>query len=289
MGSERDQWRFGLGGKRARRKDRLPKRTAQPFQPAYQIDGGADRREIQAIGGANITPQHLAEVQGGAKGQRRQPLPTSLFIQMRHPEPRSGHRAQSRVARGARLPFDDRKDSQYTVADKLQHLATKGVNRASDTIEPGVESRDDLGGGIAIGERREAAPIGTEQRGLDGLTDTASQRSRQHPRGTTPAEIGFQRRRQRGARREDGERCGGKARGLTQFVGLARRELTRSDPAEQRPISPWPDRVLMHEAGGEPGEPAPAGIVRWACLLRCRGSACCEPQRLDHLPALCTP
>jgi SAM-dependent methyltransferase len=56
MRSERDQRRFGLGGERARHENRLAERPAQPFQPADQIDGGADRREIQAIGGADIAP-----------------------------------------------------------------------------------------------------------------------------------------------------------------------------------------------------------------------------------------
>src|SRR5262249_4210833 len=56
MRSECDQRHLGLGGKRACNKDRLRKRPAQALQPAHQIDGGTDRREIQAIGGANIAP-----------------------------------------------------------------------------------------------------------------------------------------------------------------------------------------------------------------------------------------
>ena len=61
----------GLGGECARDKDDLVERPAQPLQPADQIDGGTDRGEIQAIGGADIAPQHLAEVQGDAEMQRR--------------------------------------------------------------------------------------------------------------------------------------------------------------------------------------------------------------------------
>ena len=61
---------------------------------------------------------------------------------MRHPGSSGRHRAQSGIAGGPRLPPDDRKDRQYTVADKLQNLAAKGVNRAGNAIEPGVESDD---------------------------------------------------------------------------------------------------------------------------------------------------
>ena len=75
-------------------------------------------------------------------------------------------------------------------------------------------------GGLLSDKRREAAQIGIEQRGLDGLADIAPQRTRQHPRSAAPAEIGLERRRQRGARRERGERRRGEARGLAQPVGL---------------------------------------------------------------------
>jgi len=90
-------------------------------------------------------------VEGGAEGQGRQPLPTSLFIQMRHPDPSGGDRAQRRITGAARCLSDDRKDRQHTVADKLLHLAAKRVNRAGDTIEPGVERCDHYGRGIAFG------------------------------------------------------------------------------------------------------------------------------------------
>src|SRR5262249_4784517 len=124
---------------------------------------------------------------------------------------------------------------------------------------------------------------------LDGLAYMASQRSRQHPRRATPTEIGFQSRRQRGARSENGKRRRDETRSLTQFIGLAKRELTRPNPAERRAFSPWPYRVLVYEAGCDSGEPAPAGIVGWACIFHCRGSSWREAQSLDDLPALGKP
>ena len=181
---------------------------------------------------------------------------------MRHADPRGGDRAQRRVAGAAGRASDDREDRQHAVADEFQHLAAEGVDRAGDAVEPGIERRDDRRRGIALGQRREAAQIGIEQRRLDGLADIAPQRTRQHPRRAAPAEIGLESRRQRGARRESGERRRGEARGLAQLVGLAGRERTRPDPAERGPVRPRSDDVLMHEAGRESGEPAPAGIVR---------------------------
>jgi len=162
------------------------------------------------------------------------------------------------------------------------------VDRAGDAVEPGIESRNDRRRRIAFGERREAAQIGIEQRCLDGLADIAPQWTRQHPRRTAPAEIGLESRRQRGARSDCGERRRGETRGLAQRIGLAGRERTRPDPAEQGPVRPGPDDVLMDRAGREAGEPA-TGIVGLACRWRDREPSRHEAQGLDHLPALGPP
>ena len=66
--STRDQRRLCLGGKRAGHKDRLAQWFARPLQAADQIDGGADSGEIQAIRGADIAPENVAKMQGGAEG-----------------------------------------------------------------------------------------------------------------------------------------------------------------------------------------------------------------------------
>src|SRR6476661_8809224 len=110
MRSERYQRYSGLGGECARDKDGLVERLAQPLEPANQIDGGTDRREIEPVSSTDIAPEHLAEVQGGAEAQRRQPLLTSRVIEMRHSGPRGGDRAERRVAGGTRRPSDDRED-----------------------------------------------------------------------------------------------------------------------------------------------------------------------------------
>jgi hypothetical protein len=82
----------------------------------------------------------------------------SRIVEMRHSEPRGGDRTQGSLA-GAprRSSADHREDRQHAVADEFQHFAVKGVDRAGDAVEPGIESRDHRRGGIALGERREAA------------------------------------------------------------------------------------------------------------------------------------
>src|SRR6516165_8820190 len=74
-----------------------------------------------------------------------------------------------------------------------------------------------------------------------------------------------------------------------QFIGLARREWTRSEPCEQRPIVPWPNSILVHGAGGDCCEPAPAGIGGWAYSRRCRWHARRESQSLDDLSVIGAP
>ena len=111
---------------------------------------------------------------------------------------------------------DDGKDRQHAVADEFQHLAAEGVNGTGDAVEPGTQRGDDSRRRFGLGQRGEAAQISKEQHGANGFADLAPQRSRQHARGAAPAEIGFERRGQRRARRQRGEwRCR-KARGVAQ-------------------------------------------------------------------------
>jgi hypothetical protein len=69
---------------------------------------------------------------------------------MRHPDTGGRHRTQRGITSAARRLADDREDRQHAVADKFQHFAPEGVNRACDAIEPGAERRDDDGGRIAF-------------------------------------------------------------------------------------------------------------------------------------------
>src|SRR5215510_9318958 len=92
-----------------------------------------------AIRRVDISPEKLAKMQSGAERQRRQSLPKPLLIEMCHADARGGDRAQCGIAGAARRSSDHRKDRQYAVADEFQHLAAERVNRAGDTIKPGVE------------------------------------------------------------------------------------------------------------------------------------------------------
>ena len=72
--AQRHEGSGGRGGGCARDQDRTAEGSAQPLQPAHQVDGGADGSEVQPVGRTDIAPQYLAEMQRRAEGQRRQPL-----------------------------------------------------------------------------------------------------------------------------------------------------------------------------------------------------------------------
>src|SRR5208337_1234468 len=142
-----------------------------------------------------------------------------------------------------------------------QHFAAEGVDREGDAVEPGVEGRDDFRRRIALGKGSEAAQIGKQQRRLDGLADATPQRARQHPRRAALAEIGFQNRRQRGARRQRSERGRREARGLAEAVRLVAGEWPRSDPAERRAVRPGPPGWLAAPAAASPAGANPNASI----------------------------
>ena len=157
--------------------------------------------------------------------------------------------------------------------------------QSNQATERGDDSRRRLG----LGQRGEAAQISIEQHGADGFADLAPQRSRQHARGAAPAEIGFERRRQRRARRQCGEwRCR-ETRGVAQPAGLCFRERSRPDPAEQRPVRSGADGVFMHRPACEGGQPAPTGIASGIRQPRAAESRRRKSHRLDHLAVLGPP
>ena len=196
------------------------------------------------------------------KGKSGRPCRPRASSRLRHPGPRGGDRAQ----RSAHAPRGDPPTTgKIASTPSPMNLSTSPPKAWT---EPAMRSNQassaemTADGGMAFGQGGEAAQIGKEQRCLDGLADVAPQRARQHPRSAAPAEIGLERRRQRGARGEGGERRGGEARGLAQPAGLVGRERTRPDPAEQRPVRPRPDSVFLHEPAASPAShrrPASSG------------------------------
>ena len=169
----------------------------------------------------------------------------------------TARRAASQAPRGD--SSDDRKDRQHAVADEFQHFAAEGVDRAGDAVEPGVERRDDRRGRIALGQRGEAAQIGIEQRGLDGLADVAPQAD---PPAPAPRCAGRDRPRAprssvaRAARAASG--AAAKRAAWRSSSVSSERERARPDPAQRRAVRREPDRVFVYDAGRESSEPAPA-------------------------------
>jgi len=139
--AERNERRRRLGRHCPRHEHAAAQRLAQTFEPADQIDGGADGGEVEPVGGADIAPQHLAQMKRHAEGQGRQALALTRLIEARHPGPRCRGGAQCRVASRGRRIIADGEDRQHAVADEFQHLAAKGMHRAGDAVEPGIEHR----------------------------------------------------------------------------------------------------------------------------------------------------
>ncbi len=121
-------------------------------QTADQIDGGANCREIQPIGGADVAPQHCAAMQRNAEWQGGEAISLPGRVEKRHSGPRGGHGLERRVASAARRPARHRKDCEHAVAHELEHFAAKGVHGTGDAVEPGVERRNDRGRRGAFGE-----------------------------------------------------------------------------------------------------------------------------------------
>ena len=60
--AERQECHRRFGGDGAGDQHRAAKRAAEPVQAAHKIHGGADGGEVEPVGGADIAPQHWAEM-----------------------------------------------------------------------------------------------------------------------------------------------------------------------------------------------------------------------------------
>jgi hypothetical protein len=147
------------------------------------------------------------------------------------------------------------------------------VHRAGNAVEPGVERGDDGGGLGRLGESGEVAQIGAEQRGADRLAGATAYRAGLHPRGTAPAQIGFEQCRHRGPCAQRCQWRRGEAACLAQPVDLGGTEGAGSGPGQHRIIRRRSDGILMH--GAKPSQPVMPGVAD-----RTVG----EAQRLDDRP-----
>jgi len=141
MFAERNQCRCRLSGNCAGDQHTAAEGAAQTFESANQIDCRTDRGEVQPDGGADIAPQHFAEMKGQAELQGRQALPAACLVEMDHASLRRADGVERGVACNGRGPFADRENSQHAVADEFQHLAAERVNGSRDAVEPGVQHR----------------------------------------------------------------------------------------------------------------------------------------------------
>jgi hypothetical protein len=96
--AERDQFVRGCRREVAGQQHRAAEPPAQALKPADQVHGGANCREIQPVGGADVAPQHLAYVQRRAEWQGRQALRSAAAVEMCHAGARGGDRAKCGIA-----------------------------------------------------------------------------------------------------------------------------------------------------------------------------------------------
>jgi len=102
MRSERDQWHVSLRGERARHQHGPAERLAHPSSRLARLTAGPIAGEIEPVGGADIAPQHLAEMQRRTERERRQTVGAALRVEIRHPGFGCACGTQSRIARVAR-------------------------------------------------------------------------------------------------------------------------------------------------------------------------------------------
>ena len=82
-----------------------PSGRHSPSSRLTRFTAGPIAAEIQPVGGTDIAPQHLAEMQRRAEGQRRQPLRPPDRIEMGHAGTRGDDRAQRRLSTPSPMNF----------------------------------------------------------------------------------------------------------------------------------------------------------------------------------------
>src|SRR5205814_1712272 len=106
---------------------------------ADEVDRPPYRGEVQPVGGADIAPEYLADMQRYAECELGSTLLPSQNVQMIHPCLRGLYGANRGIAGGSGVAFANREDRENAIPDKFQHLAAESVNGAGDAVEPGVE------------------------------------------------------------------------------------------------------------------------------------------------------
>ncbi len=100
------------------------------------------------------------------------------------------HRGGAGVVGAALLA--DREDGEQPVAHEFQHVTAARHDRLGHGVEMVVQDADQLFGRRRIGKPREAAEIGEEQRGIDGLAEAAPDLAAQHAAAGRQADIGVE-------------------------------------------------------------------------------------------------
>src|SRR5262249_37635519 len=138
MRSKKNHRHVGFGSDRARDQDDTFEGPAQPFQPADEVDGRADRGEIEPVGGADIAPQYFAEMKRDAERQRRESPRAPRRIQMRHSGTGGGGGTERGIASAAGRSPAHGGDGQPAVADAPPDLPAKTLDFAGHAVRTGT-------------------------------------------------------------------------------------------------------------------------------------------------------
>src|SRR6516165_1634026 len=141
--------------------DRLAEHFGRVLNAAYQIDGGANDREIEPIGGADIAVMDRADVQCDDNVEPRLALHRGVIGEAGD----IGDCFASRSYGGSsnrrdRVGLRDRKDRKKTVADEFEDFAAMPSDFLSLRLEQRIEDRDHPLAGQTVGALGKTAQIG---------------------------------------------------------------------------------------------------------------------------------
>jgi len=146
--------------------DPLAQYLGRVLNAAHQIDCGADDREIEPIGSADIAVMDRADMQGYDNIERR----LALHLGVARKTGDRGDRIMGRSDGGSSdrrdgVGLGDRKDREKTIPDKFEDLAAMPADFRGLRLEQRVEDRDHPLTGQPVGALGKTAQIGRPQHG----------------------------------------------------------------------------------------------------------------------------
>src|SRR5262249_18954853 len=122
-------------------QDWLAQHFAQSLEARRLIHGGADHREVEAVGGAYVAVRDFASVQRNVQAKRR--IAGCRLSGVERPDPRQylARRRQRRRRHDCHVcPVRWQEHGQHAVAQKLEDFAARRAHRIAETVEDAVKA-----------------------------------------------------------------------------------------------------------------------------------------------------